>query len=88
LSREKRCFVARKMTERVIPSSGNVFADMGLPDAEELDRKARLVAAEKIAAMETERFFEERRNRADRVAFRRILDRKGGEPPRPEDTLD
>ena len=80
--------MARKMTERVIPSSGNVFADMGLPDAEELDRKARLAAAEKIAAMETERFFEERRNRADRVASRRILDRKGGEPPRPEDTLD
>jgi hypothetical protein len=38
--------------------------------------------------METERFFEERRKRADREAFRRILDRDGGEPPRPEDTLD
>ncbi len=29
----------------VIPSSGNVFADMGLPDAAELDTKARLGAA-------------------------------------------
>jgi predicted XRE-type DNA-binding protein len=29
----------------VIPSSGNVFADMGLPDADELDTKARLGAA-------------------------------------------
>jgi predicted XRE-type DNA-binding protein len=28
-----------------IPSSGNVFADMGLPDAAELDTKARLGAA-------------------------------------------
>lgn len=47
-----------------------------------------IAAAEKISAMETERFFAERRARADREAFRRILDRKGGEPPRPEDTLE
>jgi uncharacterized protein (DUF1778 family) len=47
-----------------------------------------IAAAEKISAMETERFFEERRGRADREAFRRILDRKGGEPPRPEDLLE
>jgi len=46
-----------------------------------------IAAAEKIAAMETETFFEERRKRADREAFRRILDREGGEPPRPEDTI-
>jgi predicted XRE-type DNA-binding protein len=31
--------------EQVIRSSGNVFADMGLPDAAELDTKARLCAA-------------------------------------------
>lgn len=37
--------MARKTTERVISSSGNVFADMGLPDAIELDTKARLGAA-------------------------------------------
>ncbi len=47
-----------------------------------------IAAAEKIAAMETERFFEERRSRADRKAFRRILNRKGGEPPRREDAID
>jgi hypothetical protein len=47
-----------------------------------------IAAAEKIAAMETERFFEERKNRADRKAFRRILNRKGGETPRPEDAID
>jgi len=34
-----------KTRERVIPSSGNVFADMNLPDAAELDIKARLGAA-------------------------------------------
>lgn len=46
-----------------------------------------IAAAEKIAAMETERFFLERGKRANRKAFRRILDRKGGEPPRSEDRL-
>jgi uncharacterized protein (DUF1778 family) len=57
-------------------------------DGTSLNQFLVVAAAEKVAAMETERFFEERRNRADRQAFRRILDRKGGEPPRPEDTLD
>ena len=37
--------MANKTRERVVPSSGNVFADMGLPDAVELDTKARLGAA-------------------------------------------
>jgi hypothetical protein len=47
-----------------------------------------IATAEKISAMETERFFEERRKRADDEAFLRILNRKGGESPRPEDSLD
>ena len=47
-----------------------------------------VAAAEKIAAMETERFFAERSERADDAAFLRILNRDGGEAPRPEDTLD
>jgi predicted XRE-type DNA-binding protein len=37
--------MAKNVKARVIPSSGNVFADMGLPDAQELDTKARLGAA-------------------------------------------
>lgn len=37
--------MAKKISERLIPSSGNVFADLGLPDAEELDTKVRLGAA-------------------------------------------
>jgi hypothetical protein len=47
-----------------------------------------VAAAEKIAAMETERFFAQRRGRADDAAFLRILNREGGEPPRPEDGMD
>ena len=44
-----------------------------------------VAAAEKIAAMQTEEFFLARRNRADREAFRRILNREGGEVPRADD---
>ena len=36
--------MAKSARDQVIPSSGNVFADMGLPDAAELDTKARLGA--------------------------------------------
>jgi predicted XRE-type DNA-binding protein len=36
---------AANRTERIVPSSGNVFADLGLPDAAETDTKVRLVVA-------------------------------------------
>ena len=35
----------RRKTERGQGSSGNLFADLGLPDAEELDTKVRLAVA-------------------------------------------
>lgn len=37
--------MAKRIPGQIIRSSGNVFADMGLPDAAELDTKARLGAA-------------------------------------------
>ena len=37
--------MAKSIPERVIRSGGNVFAEMGLSDAAELDTKARLGAA-------------------------------------------
>jgi hypothetical protein len=43
--------------------------------------------AEKLAAMGTAEFFAERRERADFVAFDRLMRRKGGEPPAPDDTI-
>ena len=36
---------ARKNRTEIIPSSGNVFADLGLPNAEEKHTKARLAVA-------------------------------------------
>jgi hypothetical protein len=41
--------------------------------------------SENIAAMQTEEFFLERRNRAGRGAFRRIFNRDGGERQSPQD---
>ncbi len=43
--------------------------------------------AEKLAAMNTAAFFAERRGRADFDAFHRLMQRQGGEPPRPEDLV-
>ena len=43
--------------------------------------------AEKLAVMNTVTFFAERRNRADFKAFDRLMRRKGGELPSPEDTI-
>jgi hypothetical protein len=43
--------------------------------------------SEKLAAMNTAAFFAERRDRADFAAFDKIMKRKGGEPPAPEDQL-
>jgi hypothetical protein len=50
-----------------------------------MNQRLVVAAAEKIAAMQTEEFFLTRRNRADREAFRRILNRAGGEPLRAKD---
>jgi len=43
--------------------------------------------AEKISALSTAAFFEERRSRTSRAAFLRILNRKGGSPPASGDEL-
>jgi hypothetical protein len=43
--------------------------------------------AEKLAAMNTAAFFAERRKRADFRAFDRLMRRKGGAGPAPEDRI-
>ncbi len=57
-------------------------------DGTSLNQFLVVAAAEKIAVMQTEEFFASRRGKSDREAFRRILDRNGGEPPRQEDSLE
>ena len=55
------------------------FEKISERDGTSMNQFLVIAAAEKIAAMETERFFEERGNRAERKVFRRILNRKGGD---------
>ncbi len=43
--------------------------------------------AEKLSAMRTVEFFAQRRSRADLAAFRKLLRRQGGEPPRAGDEI-
>lgn len=43
--------------------------------------------AEKISALATADYFAERKAHADLAAFDRILNRQGGEPPRPDDVI-
>ena len=43
--------------------------------------------AEKLTAMNTATFFSDRRARADFAAFDKLMRRKGGEVPGPDDTI-
>jgi len=46
-----------------------------------------MAVAEKLSALETAAFFEKRRSRANLKAFKRIMTRQRGEPPRPGDEV-
>jgi hypothetical protein len=56
-------------------------------DGTSINQFVATAVAEKLAAMNTATFFAERRARADFIAFDRLMRRKGGEPPQPDDTL-
>ncbi len=56
-------------------------------DGVSINQFVATAVAEKLSAMNTAAFFAERASNADFAAFDRIMNRKGGEPPRPEDTL-
>ena len=46
-----------------------------------------MAVAEKVSALQTARFFQERKARADFKAFDRIMKRRGGKPPRAGDEM-
>ena len=56
-------------------------------DGTSINQFVVVAVAEKVAAMATEEVFAERRARADWAEFARIMNRRGGEPPRPGDEL-
>jgi hypothetical protein len=56
-------------------------------DGTSVNQFVATAVAEKLAAMNTATFFTERRERADMKAFDRLMRRKGGELPSPDDTI-
>lgn len=52
-----------------------------------LNQFINVAVAEKLAALRTERYFQERAERAELGAFDRFLETAGDEPPRPGDEL-
>jgi hypothetical protein len=56
-------------------------------DGTSINQFVVIAVAEKISALTTETYFDEKRAKANRKAFRRILTRKGGEPPRADDEI-
>jgi hypothetical protein len=54
-------------------------------DGTSINQFIAIAVAEKISALETEKFFAERAKNADMEAFRAIIFRPGGEPPQTGD---
>jgi hypothetical protein len=56
-------------------------------DGTSINQFVATAVAEKVSALETARFFEDRRARADFKAFEKIMRRRHGEPPRVGDEM-
>lgn len=57
-------------------------------DGTSINQFVNTAVAEKLSAMRTAEFFAERGSEADIEAARRLLRRRGGQPPDPSDRLD
>jgi predicted DNA-binding protein len=56
-------------------------------DGTSISQFVATAVAEKVSALETAQFFEDRKKRTDFKAFDRIMKRRGGSPPRPGDEM-
>jgi hypothetical protein len=56
-------------------------------DRTSINQFVATAVAEKVSALETARYFADRKARADFKAFDRIMNRRGGEPPRAADKI-
>ena len=56
-------------------------------DGTSMNQFIAIAVAEKLAVLNTEQFFTERREQGDTVLFRELLTRSGGEPVRDGDEL-
>ena len=60
---------------------------MSKEDGTSINQFVATAVAEKVSALQTARFFQDRRARADFKAFDRIMKRRGGKPPREDDEM-
>ena len=72
---------------RLPQSLKTAIAQAAERDGISMNQFIALAAAEKLTALDTVRFFQERTERADLVRFREILNRDSGEAPQPGDEL-
>ena len=72
---------------RLPKSLKDKVAKVAKRDGTSINQFIAIAVAEKISALETERFFAERAKQADMEEFRAILLRQGGEVPRTGDEL-
>jgi hypothetical protein len=72
---------------RLPVSLKSAIEKLSAEDGSSINQFVVIAVAEKVSAMSTATFFEERGANADRKLFRRILRRKGGEPPRSGDEI-
>lgn len=71
-----------------LPASLKAEAEkLAAEDGASLNQFVSTAVAEKVSALRTARFFEERKGRTDWDAFDRIMGRSGGERPRADDRL-
>ena len=73
---------------RLPRSLKEAVGDAASRDGTSINQFITIAVAEKLAVMDTERFFDERRQRGDKNALREILTREGGEIPSEGDEID
>ena len=72
---------------RLPKSLKDKVAKVAKRDGSSINQFITIAVAEKISVLETERFFLNKMSEADLDAFRSLLFRSGGEPPRAGDEL-
>ena len=70
---------------RLPRSLKNAVVRLSREDGTSMNQFVATAVAEKVSALETARFFVDRKARADFKAFDRIMKRRRGTPPRPGD---
>jgi hypothetical protein len=71
-----------------LPASIKAEAErLAAEEGTSLNQFVATAVAEKVSALRTARYFEERKGRADWAAFDRIMNRGRGEPPREGDEI-